>query len=393
MPAPTSFRRHAAGLFLLSLATLLLELSLTRVLSVTLWYHFGFLVISTALLGFGVSGVMLAIWRSLASTPRLDFALSLFALGFSIAVVASFWCMQRIPFDPFALATDHRQLLLMPVYLIVVAVPFFFAGGAISLLLTRSGSSVNRLYAFDLLGAGLGCALVAWVMPHLGGSGSVLFAASIGALAAIFFAGRAHLAPALVSSLVAAGLFSASFHGDRVLPIHVGTFKARHTTAPIYSTWNIMSLVQVFDYPASKTEPSSRALVIDAGTAATGISDLRPDIATVLNKDPHAADDPSRPAYLGREGARVLIIGSGAGSQVLQALALHASSVTAVEINPAINDIVANRMNDYWGDLFHQPEVHLVTDEGRTSSAAPTTPTTPSSPSTPSATPLSPPVP
>ena len=52
--------QHYLGIFLLSLATLLLELSLTRVLSVALWYHFGFLVISTALLGFGTSGVVLA---------------------------------------------------------------------------------------------------------------------------------------------------------------------------------------------------------------------------------------------------------------------------------------------------------------------------------------------
>lgn len=53
--------RHFAGLFLLSLATLLLEIALTRILSVSLWYHFGFLVISTALLGFGVSGITLAL--------------------------------------------------------------------------------------------------------------------------------------------------------------------------------------------------------------------------------------------------------------------------------------------------------------------------------------------
>jgi hypothetical protein len=357
--------RHAAGLFLLSLATLLLELSLTRVLSVTLWYHFGFLVISTALLGFGMSGVMLAIWRSLGSTARLDGALSLFALGFSALTVTSFWCIQRIPFDPFALATDHRQWLFMPVYLIVVAVPFFFAGGAISLLLTRSGSAVNRLYAFDLLGAGLGCALVAWVMPHLGGSGSVLFSAFIGALAAVLFAGRAYLVPGVASGLAAIGLLFASFYSDRVLPIHVGTFKAARAYSPIYSIWNIMSLVQVVERPASATGLHDRVLVIDAGTAATGIRDLRPNVGTVLEKDPHAADDSSAVAYLGRPRARVLVIGSGAGSQVVQGLALHASSITAVEINPAINDIVASRMNDFWGGLFHQPEVHLITDEGR----------------------------
>ena len=57
---PTGRVPRYAGLFLLALATLLLELSLTRVLSVALWYHFGFLVISTALLGFGTSGVFLA---------------------------------------------------------------------------------------------------------------------------------------------------------------------------------------------------------------------------------------------------------------------------------------------------------------------------------------------
>ena len=58
--------RHHVGIFLLSMAALLLELSLTRVLSVTMLHRFGFLVISTALLGFGESGVVLTIWRKLA---------------------------------------------------------------------------------------------------------------------------------------------------------------------------------------------------------------------------------------------------------------------------------------------------------------------------------------
>jgi hypothetical protein len=49
-----------------------LELALTRVLSVALWYHFGFLVISTALLGFGTSGVVLAVWQRLRERAALD---------------------------------------------------------------------------------------------------------------------------------------------------------------------------------------------------------------------------------------------------------------------------------------------------------------------------------
>ena len=102
-------RRHYAGIFLLCFGTLLLELSLTRVMSVTLWYHFGFLVISTALLGFGASGVTLAVWRRLREDVPLDRALATLALLFGLLVVACFWLQQRLPFDPFNLLTDRRQ--------------------------------------------------------------------------------------------------------------------------------------------------------------------------------------------------------------------------------------------------------------------------------------------
>src|SRR5947209_14838938 len=146
-------RHHYVGIFLLSLATLLLELSLTRVLSVALWYHFGFLVISTALLGFGTSGVALALWTSLRERAPLDRALAALSLAFGVVTVLSFWLMQRVPFDPFSLLSDRRQLLFMPLYYVLIAAPFFCSGLAIALLFTRGPRDVNRLYAFDLLGA------------------------------------------------------------------------------------------------------------------------------------------------------------------------------------------------------------------------------------------------
>src|SRR5690348_1339296 len=139
-------RRHYAGVFLLCFGTLLLELSLTRVMSVALWYHFGFLVISTALLGFGASGVTLALWRQLREEIPLDLALALLALLFGVLTTVCFWLQQRIPFDPFNLLSDRRQLWFMPVYFVVVALPFFCAGLALALLFTRGSAMVNRLY-------------------------------------------------------------------------------------------------------------------------------------------------------------------------------------------------------------------------------------------------------
>lgn len=357
--------QHFAGLFLLSLATLLLELALTRVLSVSLWYHFGFLVISTALLGFGASGVTLALWTGLREKKDLDLGLAVCALAFAVCVVLSFRLMQWIPFDPFSVAVDHRQFLYMPAYFLLVALPFFCSGLAISLLLTRGSKEINRLYGYDLLGAGAGCALIAPVIPRFGGSGSVLLAAFVGALSAVCFAWGSRRVVATTAALVSLALLAASFYGERAIRIHVSANKSRQGINSIYSAWNTLSLVQVVEFPPEGKDPAARMMFIDSGTAATGINDLRPNVRTVLAEHPDQVEQLSMIAYAGKANPKILIIGSGGGGQVLEGLKAHASSITAIEINPIINDIVARRMNDFWGNLYHQPEVHLVTDEGR----------------------------
>ena len=50
---------------------------------------------------------------------------------------------------------------------------------------------------------------------------------------------------------------------------------------------------------------------------------------------------------------------------MLEALDFGAQSITAVEINPIITDVVTRRMRAHWGGLFEQPGVTLITGEGR----------------------------
>ena len=181
---------HFAGIFLLSLATLLLELSLTRVMSVSLWYHFGFLVISTALLGFGTAGVVLASWQKLREKANLDHTLGWLSLLFGVVTLLSYWVLQQLPFNPFSIATDTRQWWIMILYYLTIAAPFFVSGLALSLLFTRSSQHMSRLYAWDLVGAAMGCLLIAWVMPSFGGSGAVVMAAALGTTAAFFLTAK-----------------------------------------------------------------------------------------------------------------------------------------------------------------------------------------------------------
>ena len=365
-------RRHYIGIMVISFATLLLELALTRVLSVALWYHFGFLVISTALLGFGASGVALALWTGLRERASLDRALVLLSIAFGIATIGSFWVMQHIPFDPFSqqAALTHDALML-PLYYLALAFPFFWSGLAIALLLTRGAARVNRLYAADLLGAGAGCAALAIVIPFLGGSGTVMLAATFGFVAAAVFGFNEARRLALTAMSFGAIALVLAPLGDRILPVTVAASKehsllpAPPRPAPIYTAWNAISRVDVYPLPAdpAKGWPGpGYGIVIDGGTAASGMGDLSAGVQHWL----HTADyRPPGLAYVGKDHPRVLILGSGAGREVLEALYFKASSVTAVEINPIINDIVSQRMRGTFGGLFDDPTVRLVTAEGR----------------------------
>jgi hypothetical protein len=206
---------------------------------------------------------------------------------------------------------------------------------------------------------------VALVIPRFGGTGSVLLAAFVGGLSAVCFAWSSQRVLTITAALVSLVLLAASFRGEKLLPIHVSANKSRRNINSMYSAWNTLSLVQVVEFPAQGKDPAARIMFIDSGTAATGISDLRPDCREVLAEHPDQVEKLSTIAYVGRANPKILIIGSGGGDQVLAGLQARASSITAIEINSIINDIVANRMNDFWGNLYHQPEVHLITDEGR----------------------------
>ncbi|HTB25785.1 MAG TPA: hypothetical protein VK711_10450 [Puia sp.] len=359
--------KYNFGIFFISFSTLLFELSLTRVFSVTLWYHFGFLIISTALLGFGVSGVLLSMWKNLRENFQLDKSLGWISISLSSSIIICFWLLQKIPFDPFSLYADRMQLLYMPVTYIIVSIPFFFAGLALSLLFTRFSSAIHRLYAYDLAGAALGCVAIVFTMSYFGGAGSVLFAACFAAFAAILFISKNYRLLLISASLLLVATLFISLNADWLIPLHITSNKRSSSSKikPIYTRWNTFSRVDLFidnsDYDSLKKSP---VFVIDQGTAATGlVFDMKPDVKTVLAKYPADSVYASCLAYLDKKDPDLLIIGSGCGTEVLDALHHGVHKITAVEINPIINDVVLH--NDYWSDLFHQPQVNLVTGEGR----------------------------
>ncbi len=363
-------RRYYLGIFVISAATLLLELALTRALSVALWYHFSFLVISTALLGFGAAGVTLTLWTRLREELPLDFALSALSLALGAITIFSYWLMQHIPFDPFGLLIDRKQFLFMPLYYLNLTLPFFFSGLVIALLFSRGSNHVNRLYAADLLGAGIGCAAISVVMPAFGGSGSILFTAMLAFLSALIFGYPKSRRLALVGGGLSLIMIPIALVGDHVIPISILSSKNHPLEPtgekPIFTGWSSVSKIDVYKLPSDQERGRPKpgfSIIVDSGASGTEIPDLSAGVRNYLanSNDFHG----SGIAYIGKQHPKVLIIGSGAGREVLEALTFGASSITAVEINPVITKIVTQDLQSNWGGLFEQPEVHLVTEDGR----------------------------
>jgi len=137
------------GLFLISLATLALEIYLTRLFSISLWYHFAFLVVSIAMLGLAAAGTFLSI-------KQLKNPLPLSSFLFSVSAIVGFFVVNNLSFDPFKAALDPWHLLILLLYYLALGLPFFFSGIIITFILTKFQSLSGKIYFYNLAGSAIG---------------------------------------------------------------------------------------------------------------------------------------------------------------------------------------------------------------------------------------------
>jgi hypothetical protein len=339
------------GVAATSLATLLLELALTRVFSVVYFYHFAFLAISIALFGLGAGGVfsyLVAGWRG-----SLYAKLGGLAIANSLAIVI---CLAYLLNPGGKMDTPS-----MMVAYFVAAVPFVLSGTIISLAIADTIKRVDRVYFYDLLGAAAGCAVLVPLLKWLGGPNTILVASVLFAVsAAIWF----HLARSprgrilgVLFGLLLVGLITYNY---KFFLIEVKTAKGVPIKDEEFVKWNEFSRI------ALKPEPGStmKSIVIDAD-AATGVANF--DFAHLSPEQKYdlSYGGPGF-AYLLRPAAKTLIIGPGGGWDVSRALASGSKDITGVEINPIIADVIMRKnFPQYSNRLYFRPEVHIHIEDGR----------------------------
>lgn len=337
------------GVALTTLATLVLELSLTRIFSVVFYYHFAFLAISIALFGLGAGGLFSYIVAGRAG--NIFDKLGTLAAVNSVAVLVSLvFILTR---------TELGNWTLAAVYF-ASAMPFFFSGAVVSIAIAEGIHRVHRVYFFDLMGAAGGCLLLVPFLNYFGGPNtliavSVLFAVS----AAIWYnlagspRGRV-IAVTLALAFVAVMALNGAKHW-----IDVRYAKGHQLASEAFVRWNPISRIALLNPNSSDPE-----IVIDAD-ASTGIPRFDLQHLTDRERANLLHEGPGFP-YMIRPGAKTLIIGPGGGWDVARSLTGGSKDVTAVEINPIIaRTIMQERFADLSHRLYFRPEVHLFIEDGR----------------------------
>ncbi|MGB2695612.1 MAG: hypothetical protein WBD55_10570, partial [Dehalococcoidia bacterium] len=366
------------GLFFTTLGTLMYEILLTRIFSVTMWYHFAFVAVSVALFGLTVGALIVHLAPAWFSPERTRERLSQAALLFSFTIVASFVAQLWILFDP---AWSLRSIGTVAAIYLVISVPFVFSGIAVSLSLTRFPEQVSRLYAVDLIGAGLGTVTLIWLLDLLGdGPSAVIAIAALAAVGGCCYALDATQRRIVAFAALGVVVFAALAVGNAIAAqnhepfLRIRYAKGEHETVPLYERWNAFSRIRVDGDPKTLDPPEAAgagesqeakirqlSVTIDAAAGTT----LTAYDGNPLLLQRHFRNYVVNAAHFIRPDSRVLIVGSGGGWDVLAAMAFHQPSITAVEMNGATLKVVNDRYGDFTGHLDQRPGISFVNDEAR----------------------------
>jgi len=363
---------------LTGMSGIILEIGLTRIFSISLWHHFAFLSISVALFGIGVSGVFLTVFPGVLEKNYYK-TLFYFTWLTSILSITAFFIFTRINLDVRNLG-NLLNLGKFIIFYLFLAMPFFFAGCVMSSVIRKKSEIVQKLYFFDMTGAGMGCLFVFFLIGVVGGQGIVVLSSILSGLAGLvialvakdgipknfkLFSGVALLI--IITLFVFAGkVFHIPLPPDKALNYYTKVKGAKI----IYSHWNSFSRVDAFEPVPRYTWGLSRnfkgemppqiGITID-GDGFTSIVKFDGDIEKVdfplytLGSMVHGLN----------RGKDALIIGAGGGIDVLSSYKYGADKIDAVEINPDIVYLATEKYRKYSGNLFEIPGIHMITAEGR----------------------------
>jgi SAM-dependent methyltransferase len=364
----------------ISAAILAYEVLLVRLFAIVQWHHFAYMAISVALLGFGISGALLAVfkdWVERRAAAVFGVSSTLFAATTPIAFMLS----QSLPFNALEVVWAPSQTLYLGVVYLLLSVPFTAGATCIGLAFLKAPTAAGRVYLWNLLGSGagaLGCVAALSVFSPMAClalvAGIGLIAAAISEFGRGTFRGLIAIAGVAVIGVVAwtaapvswVGLDISEFKGlRRALAIQDARL-ASERSGPLA----LLSVVESPTVPlryapglslhSPALPPPQLGIFADGEfAAAINVWDGRRESLAYLDHSTDAL------AYHLTRRPEVLVLGAGGGRSVLQAFGRDATRIDAVELNPDMIRLVRDDFADRSGHVFARPQVRIHAADAR----------------------------
>ncbi|AHF00231.1 spermidine synthase family protein [Thioalkalivibrio paradoxus] len=367
IPAP---RWVSWSIALASAAVIAFQLVVMQLLAVSQWHHFAYMVISTALLGFGAAGTALVLLREPLQRHYAT-ALPLLYGASAVTMAATAWLSGVFgDFDTFLLFFDPGQVGLLLFLYLVYALPFFFAGLAITLVFYREVARIGSLYFANMVGSGAGAVLVLgllWALPPERLPAllalALLLAAwitrprSVPKAATVAMASAALLVPVI-------GLVNPPGpQPSEYKPIHAALLLPGAEI--VHSASSPHGLLQVVRADAQRYAPSLSLQFRGQPPVRDVMFNNGEYYGTLLGRagtgEVHLLDHTTRGLpYAVRDPESVLVLDAGAGEDVAHALGHGAATITAVEPHRQANRLLRDRYPEWIDSIYRDPTVSLL---------------------------------
>ncbi|HEY4214950.1 MAG TPA: hypothetical protein VGM84_25970 [Steroidobacteraceae bacterium] len=379
-------RRLSCGVLLIALSTLILELMLTRVFDVTLTPNLSYFVVSLAVFSFGLAGIY-ATLRPIPAEREIGATLAGCCFGFAVTVLLLIPIINFLPLDYRRIVQHPMETLAsFGVLYVALLLPFFLAGYVLIGVFSKYASKIQRLYFWDLAGAGLGTLLVIPFIAQIGPGGLIVCAAALGLVAAALFSpsraiARAGVALAIVIAAIPVirgqNYIDFRYHMDKR-----GIMAAVAKGEDELVRWDPISKIDVIDETFRPEEATPwhqsgdrKALQYDGGNQTSYFYKFDGNykaLRDVIENERGRVNENFwqigvlASHYLKRDtNHSVLVVGSAGGQETKAAVTYGATYVDSVELVPTVVDLATGKYSNYIGNVFHNPVVHPHAGEGR----------------------------
>ncbi len=365
-------------------AVIALQIAIMRIFSVGSWAHFGSLVVSMAMLGFGLTSAIMCVAKPWFERRWfMVIALSLFS--FAPLVVIANLAAQQLPFNPIFLVSDSMQKWRLFANFALYLLPFLAGSFFLGTIFLRAHAVFGRVYFADLLGSGLCGLLTLGALFLLRPENLLLVPVALAGVGGVFwFCGLRRPKTAIAMALVAGvSAFAQLQPPAQLTKLAVSDYKgvsyARKfpDSKQVYQNISPFGFMEVYSssylhFAPGLSDNASLNLETMPENAYLGLYiDGDGPIGIMRNLPPEQTAYfhylPMIYPYLIKQQPKTFVVQFGGGISTMVALNSDAPSVTVAESNPALLQAFRESqvLKDFTGDILHNPRVKVIDYDGR----------------------------